>query len=74
MKRMYGYIKLVIYSALLILFYLAVINSTPPGGMVGDVLRNNTDVGIDASPLFYSEVEHMGELEDGVGEMIKQIE
>jgi hypothetical protein len=38
---------------------------TPPGA-VGDVLRHNRAAGIDASPLFYSEVEHMGELEAGV--------
>lgn len=38
---------------------------TPPG-MAGDVLRHNQQHEIDASPLFYSEVDHMAELEKGV--------
>jgi hypothetical protein len=38
---------------------------TPPG-VFGEVLRHNQAEGIDASPLLYSEVENMSELEDGV--------
>lgn len=35
---------------------------TPPGAL-GEVLRHNQEYDIDASPLFYSEVENMQELE-----------
>ncbi len=38
---------------------------TPPG-IFGEVLRHNRANNIDASPLFYSEVEHMSQLEAGV--------
>jgi hypothetical protein len=37
-----------------------------PPGPCGDVLRHNQARDIDASPLFYSEVENMTELERGV--------
>ena len=40
---------------------------TPPG-IAGEVLRHNQLMQIDASPLFYSEVEHMAELERAVAE------
>ncbi len=42
---------------------------TPPG-ICGEVLRHNQVNDIDASPLLYSEVEHMFELEDGVAAMM----
>ena len=38
---------------------------TPPGP-AGAVLRHNQSEDIDASPLFYSEVENMADLEAGV--------
>ena len=38
---------------------------TPPG-ILGEVIRHNQVNNIDASPLLYSEVENMSELEDGV--------
>ncbi len=38
---------------------------TPPG-VLGEVLRHNQACDIDASPLLYSEVEHMAALEAGV--------
>jgi len=37
-----------------------------PPGVLGEVLRHNQENYIDASPLFYSEVENMAELEEGV--------
>lgn len=43
---------------------------TPPGA-AGEVLRHNRADNIDASPLFYSEVEHMSDLERGVRKMIE---
>jgi len=44
---------------------------TPPG-VCGEVLRHNQALSIDASPLFYSEVENMAELEKGVKELIER--
>jgi hypothetical protein len=43
---------------------------TPPG-VCGEVLRHNQAEEIDASPLFYSEVEHMAALEEGVDQLRK---
>jgi hypothetical protein len=39
-------------------------------GVFGEVLRHNQANNIDASPLFYSEVENMSELEDGIREIM----
>lgn len=49
--------------AILIFFFAS--GYSPPG-ILGEVLRHNQAEGIDASPLFYTEVENMSELEDGV--------
>ena len=46
---------------------------TPPG-VLGSVLRHNNAHDIDASPLFYTEVENMSKLEDGVKKMMEQAE
>lgn len=40
-----------------------------PPGICGEVLRHNQLCDIDASPLFYSEIENMAELEKGVMQM-----
>ena len=53
---------LVLLSAM-ILFFAS--GYTPPG-VFGEVLRHNQANDIDASPLIYSEVENMAELEEGV--------
>ena len=37
-----------------------------PPGVFGEVLRHNQQHDIDASPLFYTEVENMHELEEGL--------
>ena len=42
---------------------------SPPGAL-GEVLRHNQEHDIDASPLFYSEVENMHELEAGLAELM----
>ncbi len=52
--------------ALLVLFFAS--GYTPPGAS-GEVLRHNQSHDIDASPLFYTEVENMHELEDGLSEL-----
>jgi len=46
---------------------------TPPG-LFGKVLRHNQANDIDASPLFYTEVENMTELEDRVRIMMEKAE
>ncbi len=38
---------------------------TPPG-VLGEGIRHNRERGIDATPLFYSEVENMPDLEDAL--------
>jgi hypothetical protein len=38
----------------------------PPRGPWGAVIRHNIEAGIDATPLFYTEVENMQDLEAGV--------
>jgi hypothetical protein len=43
-----------------------------PPGICGEVLRHNQTCDIDASPLFYSEVEQMAEYEDAVRLMREQ--
>ena len=55
-------VGLVVLSALVAFFASGY---TPPGAF-GEVLRHNQAHDIDASPLFYTEVENMPELEQGV--------
>lgn len=55
-------VGLVVLSALVAFFAPGY---TPPGAF-GKVLRHNQAHDIDASPLFYTEVENMPELEQGV--------
>ncbi len=43
-----------------------------PPGACGDVLRHNQANEIDASPLFYTEVANMSQLEEGIVELRKQ--
>jgi len=49
--------------ALVVLFFSSGVS---PPGVCGEVLRHNQSLQIDASPLFYSEVENMSELEAGL--------
>jgi hypothetical protein len=53
---------LVVLSA--IVYFFA--SGYSPPGVFGEVLRHNQAEDIDASPLLYSEVEHMSDLEYGV--------
>jgi hypothetical protein len=59
-------LRLVVGLALLTLFAGTIMSGYTPPGAAGEVLRHNRTHTIDASPLFYSEVEHMAELEAGV--------
>ena len=43
-----------------------------PPGVLGEVLRHNQQHDIDASPLFYSEVENMQELEVRLAELMDE--
>ncbi|MBD3234498.1 MAG: hypothetical protein GF315_12300 [candidate division Zixibacteria bacterium] len=45
-----------------------------PPGVCGAVLRHNAAEDLDASPLFYSEVENMSELENGITQIRKSEE
>ena len=71
-SRVQAWLRFVVGSlvlALLIGFFMS--GYTPPG-VCGAVLRHNQAEDIDASPLFYSEVEHMSELERGVRKLRTQ--
>jgi len=43
-----------------------------PPGVCGEVLRHNQANDIDASPLIYSELENMAELEEGVRKLRRE--
>lgn len=58
--------KFLIGLAILILMVCFFSSDYTPPGIFGEVLRHNKECDIDASPLFYSEVENMSELEEGV--------
>lgn len=58
--------------ALLVLMILFFASGWSPPGVCGEVLRHNQVNDIDASPLIYSEVEHMAQLEAGVWEMRRE--
>jgi hypothetical protein len=55
-----------VLMALLVVFFAS--GYTPPG-IAGEVLRHNQEFDIDASPLFYTEVENMQQLEAGLAEL-----
>jgi len=57
---------------LLVLTVLFFASGWSPPGVCGEVLRHNQANDIDASPLIYSEVEHMAQLEAGVLEMRRE--
>jgi hypothetical protein len=55
----------------LTLYYVIASGYTPPG-IGGEVLRHNQRYNIDASPLFYTEVENMSELEIGLKKLLSK--
>jgi len=68
-KRATGLLRFfagLLLMALLVLFFAS--GYTPPG-IAGAVLRHNQACDIDASPLFYTEVENMQQLEAGLAEL-----
>lgn len=52
--------------AVIFIFYLIIAAGATPPGICGEVLRHNRANNIDASPLFYSEVENIRELQAAV--------
>jgi hypothetical protein len=62
-------LRLVIGLTLLSLVVGFFASGVSPPGICGAVLRHNQACDIDASPLIYSEVENMAELERGVAEL-----
>ncbi|UCC78493.1 MAG: hypothetical protein JSW64_09415 [Candidatus Zixiibacteriota bacterium] len=68
LKRWIRFFAGLIILVLMVVFFGS--GYTPPGAF-GEVLRHNQTCSIDASPLFYSEVENMAVLEEGVRELIE---
>lgn len=68
-KRFYDWLKFLGGLTILILMFVFFSSDYTPPGVFGEVLRHNRQNNIDASPLFYSEVENMSELEQGVAEL-----
>jgi hypothetical protein len=58
--------RLAVGLVLLAAFAGFFVSGYSPPGPLGEVLRHNQAHGIDASPLFYTEVENMHELESGL--------
>jgi hypothetical protein len=67
-QRVLRFFAGLVLMALLVLFFAS--GYTPPG-IAGEVLRHNQGCDIDASPLFYTEVENMQQLEAGLAELRK---
>jgi len=61
--------RFVVGLVLLAAFYSVFASGYTPPGIAGEVLRHNREYEIDASPLWYMEVENMQELEEGVRHM-----
>jgi len=65
------WIRFFIGLSVLALFVAFFASGYSPPGALGEVLRHNQEYDIDASPLFYSEVENMQELEAGLSELME---
>ncbi len=65
-KILLNWLKFLIGSILIGAMFLFFSSGYYPPGIFGEVLRHNEAMGIDASPLFYSEVENMSEIEEGL--------
>jgi hypothetical protein len=63
------WLRFLLAASLLALFVLFFASGYSPPGIAGEVLRHNQENNIDASPLLYSDVEHMDRLEAGVAEL-----
>ena len=63
------WLRFVLAVAVLALFIGLVASGLTPPGVFGEVLRHNQAEDIDASPLIYTDVEHMHDLEEGVRQL-----
>lgn len=61
--------RFVVGLVLLAAFYSIFASGYTPPGIAGEVLRHNRECDIDASPLWYMEVENMQEIERAVQTM-----
>ena len=52
-----GWLRLIGGTLLLTAFVLLLMQGYAPPGPAGDVFRNNLEAGIDATPLFYTDLE-----------------
>jgi hypothetical protein len=66
---MQRWLRFAVALSLFIAFIGVLMSGVTPPGICGEVLRHNQAHEIDASPLFYSDVEHMSTLESGVRTM-----
>ena len=65
-SRLLGWLKFCCGLLLLCALLLLIVQSPLPGGIAGEVVRNNHALQIDASPLFYSEVDGIFEMQRNV--------
>lgn len=65
-SRSNAWLRLLVGAVLLGLFAAFFASGYSPPGVAGTVLRHNQQYDIDASPLFYTEVDNMAELEAGL--------
>ena len=63
--------KLILGMALIICLFVVLGRIKPPPGIAGEVIRHNISEDIDATPIFYGDVENMMELEAGVAEIVR---
>jgi hypothetical protein len=65
------WLRFFIGLTVLVLFVAFFASGYSPPGAPGEVLRHNQEHDIDASPLFYSEVENMQELEASLADLME---
>jgi len=63
MKKLY---KLMIGISILVGLIFLLSTNDPPSGILGATIRYNIEHDIDATPIFYGDVENMSELEAGL--------
>ena len=68
-RQLKDWLKLFTGILLLAIVFAFFSSGLTPPGVFGEVLRHNQKQNIDASPLFYSEVDNMSQLEQGVREL-----
>lgn len=66
------WVKLMAGLVILALMVLFFSSGYSPPGIAGEVLRHNQRLRIDASPLFYDEVENMSDLENGLAQLMRE--